>query len=140
MPSRPRAAAATSPPRALRRSAAAALAAAFLLLPATHAGAADQRFLGQVTDTLRTPAHRLAAGADGRALADLVFVDRASAGTAFRTCVSRLGPGALHTCFNTTSGSAGSATVTPLRFQRGRYAVAWAVAGDVVARWRFRVL
>ena len=46
----------------------------------------------------------------------------------------------VRTCFNATSGQAGAATVTPLRFQRGRYVVRWRVAGAPVARWRFVVV
>lgn len=104
------------------------------------AAAADERFLGQVTDALRNPATKLAAGGDGRALADLVFVDREEDATTYRTCVRRLARGALRTCFTTVSGPADSAVITPLRFQRGRYRVTWSVAGDQVADWRFRVV
>jgi hypothetical protein len=93
-----------------------------------------------VTDALRTPTHKLAAGADGRALADLVFVDREGDETTYRTCVRRIGRGTVRTCFSTVSGDAGGATITPLRFQRGRYAVSWSVAGEPVADWRFRVV
>lgn len=93
-----------------------------------------------MTDTLRTPTHRLLAAPDtGRALADLVFVDRAGAATGYRTCVVR--PEARRrSCFAATTGRAGVPAITPLRFQRGRYAVTWAVAGEVVARWRFAVV
>lgn len=146
---------ATSPRRAApRRSAATALAVALLLTPAASAAAHDvapatapaaraaddARFVGQVTDALRTPTHKLAAGDDGRALADLVFLDREADATPYRSCVQRLGRSPLRTCFNATSGPEDSPTVTPLRFQRGRYAVSWRVAGEIVARWRFRVV
>lgn len=150
---------ATSPRRAARRrSAAAALAAALLLTPAAssaaaHAAApsrtpvagtaADARFVGQVTDALRTPAHKLAAGDDGRALADLVFLDREAEATAYRTCIVRRAPPGgtpLRTCFTTTTGEAGVVTVTPLRFRRGRYVVRWTAGGAVVASWRFAVV
>ncbi len=93
-----------------------------------------------MTDALRVPTHKLAAGTDGRALADLVFVDGEAAGTTYRTCLRRLGRGALRSCFTTTSGPAASATITPLRFRRGRWAVSWSVAGTVVARWKFAVV
>lgn len=96
-----------------------------------------------MTDALRTPTHKLAAGSSGRAVADLVFLDRGEAGTGYRTCVvRRLPAGAkpVRTCFGATTGAAGAATVTPLKFQRGRYAVSWTVAGTVVARWRFAVV
>ncbi|HST43079.1 MAG TPA: hypothetical protein VLK58_26370 [Conexibacter sp.] len=144
-----RRAAATSPPRAAPRSSgrvaagALALAAALLLLlalPAVGAAAAEPRFLGQVTDALRAPAHKLAAGDDGRALAELVFLDREQDATSFRTCVRRIGRSTVRTCFTTVSGDAGAPTITPLRFQRGRYAVSWSVAGEPVAGWRFRVV
>lgn len=137
------------PPRAPRRrgsaACAAALAAALLavLLPAAPAAAGVVRFTGQVTDALRTPVDKLAAGSSGRAVADLVFLDRVESSTAYRTCISRrpaAGAAPVRTCFNTTTGAAGTATVTPLRFQRGRYVVAWKVAGAVVARWRFVVV
>ncbi|MDW5594986.1 hypothetical protein VSS74_11595 [Conexibacter stalactiti] len=100
----------------------------------------SSRYLGQVTDTLRAPTHKLAAGADGRALADLVFVDRDEDGTTYRTCVRRIGRATVRTCFTTVSGDAGGPAITPLRFQRGRYAVSWSVAGESVAAWRFRVV
>lgn len=85
------------------------------------------------------PVHKLVAGADGRALADLVFVDGEATGTSYRTCVRRLGRSPLRTCFGAVSGPEDSPTVTPLRFQPGRYRVWWRVDGDVVARWRFKV-
>jgi len=105
--------------------------------------AAAERFLGQVTDALRNPATKLAAGSSGRAAGDLVFLDRERAGTQYRTCIVRRPPRGgkpVGTCFNATSGPAGVATVTPLRFQRGRYVVRWKVGGAVVARWRFAVV
>lgn len=108
-------------------------------LAAAAPAPAKPRFAGQVTDALRAPVHLLAAGAGGRAMADLVFVDRQRAKTTFRSCVNRRAP-RLSTCFGTTSGKAGVATVTPLRFARGRYTVTWKVAGAVVARWRFAVV
>ncbi|MBB4661708.1 hypothetical protein [Conexibacter arvalis] len=137
--------------------AAALTAALAVLAPAAPAAAAD-RFAGQVTDALRTPVRKLAAGPSGRAVADLVFLDRERAGTTYRTCVVRRaargargardargirgarGARAVRTCFKATSGAAGAATVTPLRFKRGRYVVRWMVAGEVVARWRFAVV
>ncbi|HEX7292152.1 MAG TPA: hypothetical protein VF250_13595 [Conexibacter sp.] len=94
-----------------------------------------------MTDALRTPTHKLAASAaTGRAAADLVFTDAQAARTRFRTCVRRrdVAP-ARRTCFALTTGPAGAATVTPLRFPPGRYAVRWSVGGEVVARWRFVV-
>lgn len=93
-----------------------------------------------MTDALRNPAHKLAAGSTGRAVADLVFLDREQDGTGYRTCVVRRGPKRVRTCFNATSGKAGAANVTPLRFPRGRYVVSWTATGDVVARWSFRVV
>jgi len=113
------------------------------LLPAC-AGAAvgPARFTGQVTDALRNPTHRLAASAStGRAVADLVFTDAKQVHTPFRTCVRRrdLSP-EKRTCFALTTGAAGVATVTPLRFLPGRYVVRWSVSGAVVARWRFVVV
>jgi len=100
------------------------------------------RFSGQVTDALRNPVHRLAASAaTGRAAADLVFSDAKQAHTTFRTCVRRRDTSARpHTCFTLTTGAAGVATVTPLRFVPGRYVVRWSVGGEVVARWRFVVV
>jgi len=105
-------------------------------------GAAAPRFSGQVTDALRTPTHRLAASAStGRAAADLVFTDAEQARTSVRTCVRRrdVSP-QTRTCFTLTTGPAGVANVTPLRFQPGRYVVRWSVGGAVVARWRFVVV
>ncbi|HEU4702561.1 MAG TPA: hypothetical protein VFS37_08775 [Conexibacter sp.] len=95
-----------------------------------------------MTDALRTPTHRLAASAvTGRAVADLVFTDAKQAHTAVRTCVRRrdVSPN-TRTCFTLTTGAAGAASVTPLRFLPGRYVVRWAVGGKVVARWRFVVV
>lgn len=111
------------------------------LLPASAGAAADPpRFTGQVTDALRNPTHRLAASAaTGRAAADLVFTDAREARTQVRTCVRRDATG-RRTCFKLTTGPAGVASVTPLRFRPGRYVVRWSVAGDVVARWRFVVV
>jgi hypothetical protein len=93
-----------------------------------------------VTDALRTPTHRLLAGDDGRASADLVFVDRDHACTTVRTCVRRRDAAGVRTCFTAETGPAGSSTVTPLRFPRGRYVVRWRVQGEVVAHWRFKVV
>jgi len=107
------------------------------LAPAS-AAAAD-RFTGQVTDSLRAPTHRLLAGGDGSAAADLVFVDRTHAGTTVRTCVRRRDVAAVRTCYAAQTAAAGVATVTPLRFPRGRYVVRWRVQGAVVAHWRFVV-
>lgn len=112
-------------------------------MQASPAVAADERFVGQVTDALRNPATKLAAGSTGRAVGDLVFLDREEAATAYRACIVRRVPRGgkpVRTCFNATTGQAGVATVTPLRFQRGRYAVRWKVGGAVVARWRFAVV
>jgi hypothetical protein len=112
-------------------------------LPAfAGAAAAPDRFTGQVTDALRNPTHRLAASAaTGRASADLVFVDAKQAHTTVRTCVRRRDvPAGTRTCFRLTTGAAGVATVTPLRFPPGRYAVRWSVSGEVVARWPFVVV
>ena len=103
------------------------------------AGAADGRFTGEVTDALRNPTHRLVAGANGRAAADLLFADARRAHTSVRTCVRRGDPGGVRTCFDVTTGDAGVATVTPLRFRPGRYVVTWRVDGQPVARWRFSV-
>ena len=126
--------------RAARRSAALALVA-LGLLPASAGAVADHaRFTGQVTDALRTPTHRLAAGASGRAVADLVFVDAQQAHTTVRSCVRRRDVRSVRTCFSVTTGAAGSATVTPLRFPIGRYVARWWVNGRVVARWRFVVV
>ncbi len=95
-----------------------------------------------MTDALRHPTHRLAASAaSGRAAADLLFIDAKQARTTVRTCVRRrdITP-STRTCFTLTTGAAGVATVTPLRFPPGRYVASWSVAGDVVARWRFTVV
>jgi hypothetical protein len=110
-----------------------------LATAAPMAVASGDRFDGQVTDALRTPTHRLRANADGRASADLIFTDRDHAGTTVRTCVRRRDTG-VRTCFSETTGAAGVASVTPLRFQRGRYVVRWSVKGTVVAHWRFAVV
>ncbi len=91
-----------------------------------------------MTDALRTPTHRLAAGPGGRAAADLLFADAQRARTTARTCVRRRETG-VRTCFDVTTGAAGVATLTPLRFRRGGYVVTWRVGGTVVARWRFTV-
>ena len=95
-----------------------------------------------MTDALRNPTHRLAASAaSGRAAADLLFTDAKQAHTTFRTCVRRHDTAPdTRTCFTLTTGPAGAATVTPLRFPPGRYVVRWTVKGDVVARWRFVVV
>lgn len=103
--------------------------------------ASGDRFSGQVTDALRAPTHRLLANADsGRASADLVFVDRTDAGTTVRACVRRRDVAGVRTCFTETTGAAGVASVTPLRFPRGRYVVRWWVQGALVAHWRFVVV
>lgn len=135
-----------SPTRALRRgprpSAAllAATVALALIAPAARA-APPPRFTGEVTDTLRAPTHRLVAGAhSGKAAADLVFSDATHAATVVRTCVTRNDVAHVRTCFRLVSGAAGVATVTPLRFPRGRYEVHWSVAHAVVARWTFTVV
>jgi hypothetical protein len=74
-------------------------------------------------------------------VADLVFTDAQEARTRVRTCVRRSDLAkARRTCFTLTTGPAGVATVTPLRFPPGRYAVRWSVGGEVVARWRFAVV
>ncbi len=87
------------------------------------------------------PTHRLAASApSGRAAADLVFSDAQHAQTTVRTCVRRLDVTGVRTCFTVTTGAAGVATVTPLRFKVGSYAARWSVEGQVVARWRFSVV
>lgn len=134
----------TARPRAALRSALAALLITLAASPAASAAAAPSpqpRFVGQVTDALRTPTHRLLAdAATGRVLADLVFLDRERARTAYRACVTRRDGARLRTCYSATTGRAGVPTVTPLRFPRGRYAVRWSVAGEVVARWRFSVV
>lgn len=108
------------------------------MLPVS-AGAASARFTGEVTDALRNPAHRLVAGANGRAAADLLFADAQRAHTTARTCVRRSDPAGVRTCFDVTTEGAGVATVTPLRFRRGSYVVTWRVGGQLVARWRFAV-
>jgi hypothetical protein len=109
-------------------------------LPAV-AGAAGERFSGQVTDALRTPTHRLAASASsGRAVADLVFSDSQHAQTTVRACVRRLDVAGVRTCFKVTTGAAGVAMVTPLRFRVGSYVARWKVDGIVVANWRFVVV
>lgn len=70
-----------------------------------------------------------------------MFTDAKQARTAVRTCVRRadVAPN-RRTCFSLTTGAAGVATITPLRFQPGRYVVRWSVGGEVVARWRFAVV
>ncbi|MFL5818278.1 MAG: hypothetical protein ACJ76L_11850 [Conexibacter sp.] len=73
-------------------------------------------------------------------MADLVFADAQHAQTAVRTCVRRLDVAGVRTCFTVTTGAAGVATVTPLRFRVGSYLARWKVGGDVVARWRFVVV
>jgi len=116
------------------------LLALALVVPAA-ATAAKPRFTGEVTDTLRTPTHRLVADAkSGKAEADLVFSDATHAKTTVRTCVVRRDRAHIRTCFRLVTGAAGVATVTPLKFPRGRYEVRWSVAGAVVARWRFAVV
>lgn len=98
------------------------------------------RFTGEVTDALRNPTHRLVVShGASRVSADLVFVDALRGGTTVRSCVRRPDAG-VRTCFTTITGAAGSATVTPLRFRPGSYAVRWRVAGTVVAVWRFVVV
>jgi hypothetical protein len=93
-----------------------------------------------VTDALRNPTHHLAtSAASGRAVADLVFVDTQGDRTKVRTCVRRRGAAGVHTCFAVTTGAAGAATVTPLRFPPGSYVARWRVAGEQVASWRFTV-
>lgn len=105
------------------------------------AGAAPARFSGQVTDALRNPTHRLAASAStGRAVADLVFTDAEQVGTKVRVCVHRRDATGTRTCYRFVTGAAGVASITPLRFPPGRYAVRWSVNGSVVARWRFVVV
>jgi hypothetical protein len=87
------------------------------------------------------PTHRLAASAaNGRAAADLAFSDAQHAQTTVRTCVRRLDVSGVRTCFTVTTGAAGVATVTPLRFKVGSYATRWSVDGQVVAHWRFAVV
>jgi len=115
-----------------------------LLAPSTSTGASARpaRFTGEVTDALRNPTHRLAASAStGKAAADLVFTDAEQVGTKVRACVRRRDVAApTRACYRFATGAAGVATVTPLRFQPGRYVVRWSVGGDVVARWRFVVV
>lgn len=87
------------------------------------------------------PTHRLAASAaNGRAAADLVFADSQHAQTTVRTCVRRTDVDGVRTCFTATTGAAGVATVTPLRFRVGSYVARWKVDGAIVARWRFTVV
>jgi hypothetical protein len=140
--------------RAPRRSAAALVVAALsaaALVPAAGSAApastprsgwpvatGTTRFVGQVTDALRYPTHRLSVGASGRATADLVFVDHDRARTGYSTCVERFKPH-VAICFDAVSGPSDVANVTPLRFGPGSYRVVWTVAGAVVARWRFTV-
>ena len=69
-----------------------------------------------------------------------MFVDAERDRTKVRTCVRRRDGARVRTCFTVTTGSAGTPTVTPLRFPRGSYVVRWAVDGAVVARWRFVVV
>jgi hypothetical protein len=105
------------------------------------ASAAPARFSGQVTDALRAPTHRLAASAaTGRAVADLLFLDTQHAQTTARTCVRRRDVSGVRTCFTVTTGAAGTATVTPLRFPPGSYLARWWVDRQPVARWRFVVV
>lgn len=124
--------------RAARRSALGLLALGALATPAGAVGD-HPRFTGQVTDALRTPTHRLAAGANGRAVADLVFVDAQEEHTSVRTCVRRRDIASVRTCFTIATGKAGTATVTPLRFPVGSYVARWKVDGAIVASWRFAV-
>ena len=94
-----------------------------------------------MTDALRNPTHQLAASAaSGRAVANLVFVDAERERTRVRTCVRRRDVAGVRSCFGVTTGAAGAATVTPLRFAPGSYVARWWVAGELVARWRFAVL
>jgi hypothetical protein len=110
-------------------------------LPASAAAGGDHgRFSGQVTDALRTPTHRLAAGAGGRAVADLVFVDAQRDRTRARTCVRRRDVAGVRVCFSVTTAAAGVAAVTPLRFPVGSYVARWRVDGALVAHWRFVVV
>lgn len=93
-----------------------------------------------MTDALRTPTHRLAASpATGRAVADLVFADAQRAQTTVRTCIRRRDAAVVRTCFTLTTGAAGVASVTPLRFPVGRWVARWTVDGALVASWRFVV-
>lgn len=107
---------------------------------ALPAAAADGRYSGQVTDALRKPTHRLAAGAGGRAAADLVFVDARGAHTTVRACVRRTDVAGVHRCFAVVTGPKDVPVVTPLRFRRGSWSVRWSVGGQPVARWRFDVV
>jgi hypothetical protein len=118
-----------------------AVASGATALPVKRAPSPPPRFTGEVTDTLRTPTHELTASPrSGRAAGDLLFADATHAKTAVRTCVARRDVKHVRTCFTIVTGAAGAATVTPLRFPRGRYVVHWSVAGAVVARWRFDVV
>jgi hypothetical protein len=127
--------------RAARRSAALALIALAALPAGAGAAARPPRFSGEVTDALRTPTHRLAASAaSGRAVADLVFSDAQRAQTTVRTCVRRRDAARVRTCFTVTTGAAGVATVTPLRFPVGSWVARWSVDGQLVAHWRFVVV
>ena len=93
-----------------------------------------------MTDALRNPTHHLAASAaSGRAVADLVFSDAQGDRTRVRTCVRRRDVANVRSCFSVTTGAAGVATVTPLRFPPGSYVARWRVAGALVASWRFTV-
>jgi hypothetical protein len=122
-----------------------ATAAALALGPIgaeTASAAGAGQYVGQVTDALRNPTHKLAS-TNGKAAGDLLFLDRAHAATVFRTCVRREGhhaARAIRVCFTTTSGDANVPTITPLKFKRGRYTVSWTVDGAVVAHWRFSVV
>jgi hypothetical protein len=112
-----------------------------LVAPTAGRATSAPRFTGEVTDALRAPAHRLVADAkSGKADADLVFSDATHAKTTVRTCVLRRNGSHMRTCFRLVTSAAGVATVTPLRFPRGRYEVRWSVAGAVVAHWRFAVV
>jgi hypothetical protein len=143
MPARRRAAAALRSALALTLAAAAVggpLVGGAHAAPTPPAVAATARYIGQVTDALRTPTHRFALGSGAnRAAADLVFSDAQHARTTARTCVRRTDVAGVRTCFDVTTDAAGVATVTPLRFPRGSYAARWSVDGTVVARWRFTV-
>ncbi len=54
-----------------------------------------------------------------------------------RTCVRRRDVAGVRSCFTVTTGPAGVATVTPLRFPAGSYVARWRVEGALVASWRF---
>lgn len=69
-----------------------------------------------------------------------MFTDTQHAQTTVRTCVRRRDVRGVRTCFTVTTGAAGAATITPLRFPPGSYAARWSVAGAVVASWRFVVV